>query len=166
MLDRAKGVDSVGKYITQGLFLEIGYNDNAVYTLKDVDYTYKGVLYPSLKRLYLEFNDPTELLFAREHLLGWRHWQRLLENRAIRKHIDEWRFELDLQIRATAVREALVLSKNGNFNATKWLSDAGWVNKGPGRPSKAAIEKEAKIQSAIASEYEDDVVRMFQQKQG
>jgi hypothetical protein len=166
MLDRSKGVDAVGKYITQGLFLEIGYGDNAVYTLKEIDYTYHGVVYPSLKRLYLDFNDPTEFLFAQEYLLGWKHWQRLIENKVVRKHIDEWRFELDLQIRARAVKEALTLSKDGNFNATKWLSDRGWINKGPGRPSKADILKEAQLQSAITSEYEDDVVRMFQQKQG
>ena len=50
--------------LTQSLFLEIGYTDYAVFTLKDDDYEYKGRVYPSLKRLYLEMEDVGEYEFA------------------------------------------------------------------------------------------------------
>ena len=50
-----------GTYITQGLFLEIGYKtDLAIYTLKGEDYEFRGVLYPSIKKAYLEMEDVIE----------------------------------------------------------------------------------------------------------
>lgn len=59
--------------LTQGLFLEIGYTKYSVYTLKDEDYEYKGQMFPSLKRIYLEMADAGEYEFATTHLLGWSH---------------------------------------------------------------------------------------------
>ena len=65
MIDKSRLVDGQGKPLTQSLFLEIGYTDFSVYTLKDQDYEYNDKVYPSLKRLYLEMEDPTEYEFAR-----------------------------------------------------------------------------------------------------
>ena len=58
--------ETTGNFYTQGLFLELSYADlrNAVYTLKDFDYEFKGKTYISIKRLYLEIGDPTEYEFA------------------------------------------------------------------------------------------------------
>ena len=47
-IDKSKLVDTNGKPLTQSLFLEIGYNDFALFTLKEQDYDYNGKLYPSL----------------------------------------------------------------------------------------------------------------------
>ena len=65
-----KMVDKMGKYRTQSLFLEIGYGDDAIFTLKDQDHVHDGKTYLSLRKMYLEFNDPTEYQFANEVLLG------------------------------------------------------------------------------------------------
>ena len=59
---------SDGRPITQSLFLEIGYTEHAVYTLKDDDYEYNGKVYPSLKKAYLELEDTTEYDFANQYL--------------------------------------------------------------------------------------------------
>jgi len=158
-------LDSMGKFRTQSLFLELGYTEGSLYTLKDEDYTYNNKVYPSLKKLYLETADPTEYLFAKEYLLGWRHWQRMCENQAIRKHIDEWREELEVALRSKAIGDAITAAKTGNFQAAKWVADRGWSTRGAGRPTKAELEREKKIQSAIGEEYNSDVIRMFQ-KQG
>lgn len=166
MLERSKAVDSMGKFLTQSLFLELGYGETAIYTLKDYDHELDGKTYPSLKRLYLEMEDPLEYTFASEHLLGWKHWQRMCENKAIRKHIDEWRDELELKLRSRAFKQTQSLASSGTFQAAKWIADRGWTQKTAGRPTKAEVEREKKIQAGIHSEYEDDVVRMFQQKQG
>lgn len=166
MIERSLAVDSMGKFLTQSLFLEIGYGDTALYTLKDYDCEHGGKSYPSLKRLYLEMEDPLEYEFASTYLLGWKHWQRLCENKAIRKHIDEWRDELEIKLRSRAFKQAQNLAGSGTFQAAKWIADRGWATKGAGRPSKAEVEREKRIQAGIASEYEDDVIRMFQQKQG
>lgn len=154
-------LDSTGKPMTQSLFLEIGYNEHAVYTLKDDDYEYNGKLFPSLKKLYLAKEDPTEYEFAVEYLLGWRHWKRLCENKLIRKYIDEWREELELKLRSRGVKESIKAAEAGGFQAAKWLADRGWEQRGAGRPSKAEVEREKKFQSRVTDEYGADVVRLF-----
>lgn len=154
-------LDSMGKYRTQSLFLELGYGTEAVFTLKDQDHTHDGKEYISLKRLYLEFKDPTEYEFANTVLMGWKHWQRMCENKVIRKHIDEWREELEVKLRSQAIRNAVVMANSGHFQAAKWVADRGWSGRGAGRPTKAEVEHEKKIQSRLGEEYDADVVRLF-----
>ena len=154
--------DTMGRPLTQSLFLELGYSEYAVYTLKEQDYAYKGKNYPSLKRLYLKEEDVTEYEFATKHLLGWQHWKRLCENKQIRKHIDEWREELELKIRAQAIRDmqTLCASENGNFSATKFLADRGWDKRAVGRPSKLEKEREDRMADRIAEEFTAEIIRM------
>lgn len=162
MIEKDRLVDTMGRPLTQSLFLEIGYSEYAVYTLKEFDYKYKDKLYPSLKKLYLKEEDPTEYVFAEKHLLGWQHWKRLCENKLIRKHVDEWREELELKIRSQAIRDMqnLCASENGNFSAAKFLADRGWDKRGAGRPSKAEKERQERIQDRIEEEFAADVARM------
>jgi hypothetical protein len=162
-MERDKMLSSEGRPLTQSLFLEIGYTDEAIYTLKEVDYTYNGKLYPSLKKLFLEASDPTEYTFATQHLLGWRHWQRICANKLLLKHIEEWREELEVKLRSEAVRQAIAHAASGTFQAAKWVADRGWATRGAGRPSKADLERETRIQEKIDNEYNGDVVRMFKQ---
>jgi hypothetical protein len=155
--------DAMGKPLTQGLFLEINYGEAAVYTLKEQDHELNGKQYPSLKRLYLECADPTEYEFATKHLLGWKHWLRLCENKALRTHIDEWRDELEIKLRSKAI--AAIISQSGlgplsSVQASKWVADRGWAVRGAGRPSKADVEREKKIQAGIGDEYSADLLRL------
>ena len=154
-------LDSMGKFRTQSLFLELGYGTEAVFTLKDQDHTHEGKEYLSLKRLYLEFEDPTEYEFATNVLLGWKHWQRMCENKIIRKYIDEWRDELEVKLRSRAITDAIKEARKGHFQAARWVADRGWATRGAGRPTKAEVEHEKKIQSRLDSEYSGDIVRLF-----
>lgn len=154
---------TTGNFITQGLFLEHAYDtERAVYTLKDEDYEYKGVIYPSLKRIYLDMEDLGEYEFASAALLGWKHWQRICSNKLFTALIDEWRAELEVKMRgkaiATIAREATAGGRSA-LQAAKWLADRGWEKK-VGRPSKADVQRETEIQAGIASEYSADVVRI------
>jgi hypothetical protein len=162
MIDKSKLLDTMGRPLTQSLFLEIGYTDYAVYTLKDYDYPYKGTHYPSLKALYLKEEDPTEYTFAAKHLLGWQHWKRLCENKTIAKHVAEWREELELKIRSQAVRDMMNLcsSESGNYSATKFLADKGWEKRTAGRPSKGEKEREERIAERVMDEFSADIVRL------
>jgi hypothetical protein len=89
---------------------------------------------------------------------------RLCENKVIRKHIDEWRDELEVKLRSKGVREVLKSAIAGNYQAAKFLADRGWDTRGAGRPSKADIEHEKKIQAAITDEYSADVIRLRAEK--
>lgn len=153
--------DSRGRPLTQGLFLEIGYSTEfAEYTLKDEDFEYEGKLYPSLKRLYLEMSDPVEYNFATTHLGSWEQWQRISNNKILKKYIDPWRKELELKLRSEAVAEVIKFSKTDKgFQAAKWLADKGF-DKRAGRPSKEEIEAEKRFQTRIHDDFDDVIVRL------
>ena len=148
LVDKSKMLANNGVPITQSLFLEIGYSDFAIYTLKDQDYEYKGKLYPSIKRLYLECEDTTEYEFATTYFLGWAHWQRIASNVALQSHVETWRAELALKLRARAARTMIS------------LANKGWEEKRAGRPSKAEREAESKRQKAFEASFEEDYTRL------
>lgn len=161
--DKSKFRDTQGKLITQSLFLEIGYDTSfAVYTLKEEDYEYNGVLYPSLKQLYLDTEDPTEYSFAKTYLYSWNHWKRLNDNKVLKPHFDEWRDELEYKLRSQAIRDIMQMSmaETGGFQAAKWLADRGWDKRGAGRPSKLEKEREQNINEKLNEEFKADIVRL------
>ena len=160
-IDKSKMMDTGGRYLTQSMFLEVNYEPNATFTLKDNDHEWNGVVYPSLKRLYIEFEDPTEYDFANTYLLGWKHWQKLIGNKMLFNHVQEWREELEFKLRAKGVKNMMRSAAQGNYQASKWLVDRGWDVRGAGRPSKAEIEGQKALIKRVDDEYGADVVRMF-----
>lgn len=153
-------VDVMGRPLTQGLFLEVGYGESAIYTLKEDHHVLNGKEYPSLKKLYLQCADPTEYEFATTFLCGWKHWNRLCDNKTLRSHIDEWRFELEVKLRSQATKEVLAQSRSGSFQAAKWVADKGWSTRGAGRPSKEEQEREKNILKNINDDFEQDAIRL------
>lgn len=160
-IDKKAMLDEMGRFITQSLFLEINYTDKAQYTLKDEDHEYNGRIYPSIKRLFLEMEDPTEYEFANTYFCGWRHWQRIAANKAINKYIDEWREELEYKLRAKGIKQIIASTKNpmGGLQASKWLADRGWSTRAAGRPSKAEIEREKEFAAKVEDEFRADIIR-------
>lgn len=156
--DKSKFKDDNNRYIVQGLFLEDRYNpDLSVYTFDGEDKKYKGKLFPSLKRLYLEHGDPAEYSFARKYLYDWDHWQRLCRNKICRTHIDKWREELELSLMCEGIATLIDLATHKeSYQAAKWLADRGWVKSERGRPSKEEIEGELKKRADQANEFEQD----------
>ena len=156
-LDKTKFKDDKGRYIVQSLFLENGYNTGlAVFTYDGEDKLYKGRTYISLKKRYLEEGDPEEILFAEKYLFDWAHWQRLTKNALISKHIEEWREELALSLRAEGIATLIDLAINDkSYQAAKWLADEGWVKKTRGRPSKAEIDGELAKRVKIEEQFKD-----------
>ena len=153
-------VDDRGRYKTLSLFLEIAYDRDAIFTLKDYDHEYNGKTYISLKRLFLEASDPTEYTFATKYLAGWDHWQKICNNQVLAKHIEKWRFELELKLRSEAVRIISGQSRKGSVTAAKWLAERGWDDRPAGRPSKSEIEKQTKIIQDVQNEFEQDYARL------
>jgi hypothetical protein len=162
-IDKKRLKDSTGRPLTQSLFLEIGYDeDKAIFTFKDEDHEYKGNTYYSLKRLYLEMEDPTEYEFANRYLLGWQHWKRLKANKILAKHFAEWEEELELRLRAQGIRAAIdQAAEDKGFQAAKWLADKGWQKNSVGRPSKHDKLREERMQAKLDDEFSADVVRLM-----
>jgi hypothetical protein len=158
--------DRIGRWITQGLFLETCLADksNICYTLKPYDHVYKGKDLPSLKKIYLSLEDPTEYRIATEYLGGWDHWQRMCGNKQLLKYIEEWRAELEVKLRSKAIQEIISDSTSPSKSAVssaKWLADRGWAEKrkagAPSKQEQAGIEK--KIEQSI-KDYDEDYIRI------
>lgn len=166
LIDRSKLKDSRGRLIVQGLFLEDSYNtDLAVYTYADDDKEYKGHVYPSLKRLYLQHMDPVEYDFAITNLASWGHWQRLCKNSVVSKEIEKWREELRLKLISEGVSMLIHLATaKDSYQAAKYLADQGWDVKSKGRPSNEEIEGHIKKAADLQSEYNTDVILLKEHK--
>lgn len=162
MIDKSKLKDSLGRPLTQGLFLEMGYDTRyAVFTFNDDDKEYDDNTYISLKKLFLECDDPTEYEFAKKYLLGWKHWVRMNENVILKKEFDVWREEFEIKLRSEAIKSIIDMTAEGsNFQAAKWLADRGWDKRGAGRPSKAEFDRQKNIDSRIGDELQADLNRM------
>jgi len=160
--DKKKFISHGNIPYTQKLFLELGYDaDVAIYTLKDYDYEYEGKTYKSIKRLYLEMEDVTEYQFANEYFYSWNHWQRICNNKVIRKHIDEWRDELELKLRSHAIRNIIdMTSEERGFQAAKYVAEKGWEKGSVGRPKKDTSERDAKIEERLHEDFAGDVARL------
>ena len=154
--------DSRGYPLTQSLFLEINYNDYAVFTLNDEAKEYNGKMYPSLRQYYLDIADPTEYQFAKQCLLGWDHWKRICDNKDIAKEVDKWRDELEVALRSEGILAIVdaTTTEGGNFQAAKWLADKGWEKQRVGRPSKADLDREKRINQRVEDGFNADIIRM------
>ena len=139
------------------LFFEqtLGDKSTVQYTLKDSDH--RG--YPSLYRLYMELDDPTEWEVGQQLVDGWEHWEMLCACSWFKPYVERWRRELELRMKSKALArvkaEARTNSKE-SFMANRYLIEKGWEPKdgqkaGRGRPSKEEIKKAA---NEIASHQE------------
>lgn len=161
-MDKSKLRDKNGRPLTQGLFLETNYNtDHAVYTLKEEDHEYEGKVYPSIKRLFLDFEDPTEYEFANEYFLGWKHWNRIKSNKLFTDHIAEWQEELDYKMRAASLKAIVDIAvEQEHFGAHKYILEKQWKKGQAGRPAKKEKEREQKLLEAIENDYAVDIERV------
>lgn len=149
----------------KGLFFETTLSDKStvVYTLKDRDH--EG--YPSLYRLYMTVDDPTEYLFATQYLDGWDHWETLSQCNWFKPYLSRWRRELEIKHRALALRNIKSLASDPTskeyHQANKFLVSAGWVDepkRKAGRPSKDEVSKAAKEMAHEARLIEEDLIRI------
>lgn len=161
-----------GQLRLQSLFRECRRNtdkDLAVYTLYDEDVTIDGTEYKSLYKLYMACEDPTEYLFAMKHLAGWEHWERLSSAEWFQPYVTRWRKELELLLRARALKNLIFDAENGGktaYDANKFLVNAGWKPKDlpapgkRGRPSKEEVQKEAQAQADLERRLAEDSKRI------
>jgi hypothetical protein len=150
-----------GKH-TKSLFYETSaYPELVRYTLKAHDH----MGFPSLRRLYLEADDPTEYEFVKKYLEGIDHWDDLCACKWFKPHIDSWRRELELRLKSQAllrIREEAMAGGRNSLQANRFLVDKGWETKPGqrGRPSKDEIRREAERQVTAERQVSDDWDRL------
>jgi hypothetical protein len=162
--------NEIGAHLLKPIFFEYDNSSHSysVYTLKDRDHTWMGVTYPSLRKLYVEMEDPTEYEFACTYLDGWVHWKKLSESSFFQQYLKEWREELEVRMRAKALNRVKVRAlsdSKDSFAADKILLQGGWKTSEDkekvGRPSKAKIAEEANKLFTEHTEFDKDFERLI-----
>jgi hypothetical protein len=135
-----------------------------IYSLKQEDHLVNNKLYLSFHRLYLELEDITEYEFAKKYLHSYEHWEMLCKCNWFKPHLALMRRELDLKLRAKALRKIQSLAKSNDkdsFAANKYLLEKNWEPKAEkGRPSKEAIREAAKAQADEETRMNTDFERI------
>lgn len=160
----------MARFQTKGLFLETtSVEEREMYetkwTLKEQDHLFNGKTYISLKRIFLEMEDVTEYDFALATLGSFLHWETLCKSPWFKEHIDQWRKELNLKLKAKGMRsiiKAATVDENLSFQAMKYLADNQYIEKGSkrGRPSKEEIKAELKKEAEANKVFLDDAERI------
>ncbi len=134
-------------FLLQSLFLEgtflLGHE---IYTLARNDRKKNGVTYPSLRRLYLETEDPTGYQFALKYLDGYEHFLRLKESSFFKPHLKEWEEELSVLLQSRAIAGILQTAREDSRDgqiARKYILDT--LYKKP-RTTKAGLIKSTQAQ--------------------
>ena len=169
-----------GALLTRGLFADITAGQVGAATAEDLSRCLYVILseqdqgvYKSLYKLYMGMADPSEVMFARAYFESYDHWLTICDAPWARDHINRWRTELDLSIRAGAVKaiydKSIDPTDKDCFMASRFLVQNGYSLKvAPkpaksglaGRPTKAAIKKEAEALFFTAQDEADDLARL------
>lgn len=134
-----------------------------------------GTIYLSLKKLYLEEDDPSEADFAQKWFSGWKHWEGVSNHQAMTKYVREWRAIVESKTQQAAIQQIKKLAASGNFAAAKWLAEKEWravdprhkilKTKSKGKPSKNPQDKLGARFGGTASNADiDRVVSMLARK--
>ncbi len=171
MYNGNKFKNEVGAHLLKPIFFEYDNSDHnyTIFTLKDQDHTWGDKTYPSLRKLYVEMEDPTEYEFALKHLDGWVHWKKLTESSFFQIYLKDWREELEVRMRAKALNRIKVRAAGetkDSFAADKILLAGGWKTSEDkskvGRPTKEKISAEAEKLFRQQDEFDKDFERIMQ----
>ena len=177
-IDRSKLRSSLSNSrITRGLFFDVvkkelslqGDYNNCLFVLSDHLET-EGL--PSLHRLFMEMEDPTEYLFATEYFENYEHWLMVTEVPAVREVLPEWRKELELRLKAKALLAIKNVANNdldkNQYLANKFLIEKNWAPSSSkentkntrGRPSKDDIKRAAYEIAQSTTDIDEDYKRI------
>ena len=154
--------DSIGRWRTKSLFYEINeyrVDPETLFTITEADKEINGKKLLSMRKLFVEAEDPTGYVIANEYLGGYAHWEALCKS-SIKGEIEKWKIELEVKLRCLGLKTTISAAKNGNFNASKFLAEKGWDKRIAGRPSSEDVARETKVQAKLYSEVENDLARM------
>jgi len=164
--DKHSMKDVMSNYLTLALFWETRHIPNEkkyppLFTIKDKEHVVKDVEYVSLKRIYMSYDHVPgmEYEFALDMFDGWYHWKNIAEKSELSKLVQEWRDELDIRIKAVAMKTLLQQSKE-NIAASRAILAGEHKGTKRGRPSKAEVEREKKLAAGVRDNLDEDMQRL------
>lgn len=138
-----------------------------IFTLKAQDHLVRGVLYISLQKLYFSYDHIPgfEYQFAKDVFGSWDIWAKLTRS-SLRHEFQSWRDELDIKIKANAIKQMMQASRTDDAKgvaAAKYLADKGYIEgttRKRGRPSNDDIARERKAQLEVQNTLTADMERL------
>lgn len=126
---------------------------------------YEDNLIPSLRSVYLHYNDPTEYSFATQVFHSTYHWKHLCSLHWLKPYIEEWRRTLTQKLRGVGIAKMVEVTGGSDpkfaLMAGKWLAEGKFMEpEGKGRPSKKEVATEMKVEKDIERIFEDDAKRL------
>src|SRR3990167_5923662 len=112
---------------------------------------------------FLEIADPTEYKAAIVLAESWEVWSNLKRNWPHFRNVilPLWLEEVDVKLRSEAILNLISQSQDEKgTQAAKWLAEGRYKKRAPGKPSKAEIEREAKIAARVTDTVQDEVARV------
>jgi hypothetical protein len=106
---------------------------------------------------FIDQEDPTGFLFSEKYLGGYAHWKALKAS-SLGPEIEAWEEELEVKMKCEALQVIKGMAAK-QFQAAKLLLDRGWEKKA-GRPTKASVDKETRVQSKLKLAYDKDASRI------
>jgi len=125
-------------------------NNNALYSLQSWDREYKGEVYPSLHRLYVEMEDLAEFEFANKYFDGYQHWLEVKSCSWFKEPYSKMVAELNAKISGRSLKNMLAQVEEGTASQAtlKYLADKDYIKAASvGRPSKS--KKETKVEGNV-----------------
>lgn len=111
---------------------------------------------PSMHAMFMEDKDVTGYTTCMRTVGVWRYWQKIWRSKELKKHMDAWVAELEVQLMAEGLQK---MRKSDSPASAKYLMEKGWDKKA-GRPSKADVEREARRQAMVDNDLADDINRL------
>ena len=112
---------------------------------------------------FVAIADPTEYRGGIELLGSWKAWQSFKRNwpEFRDKILIGWLAEVEVKLRSEAIGNLCeqAATEKGSA-AAKWIAEGKYNPRKVGAPSKAEIERQAKIQARVYDEVEDDIARV------
>jgi len=142
--------DTQNRWVTSGLFKETAAT-NKSFVIMTLD---EG------RERFIECGDPTGVVFADKWLGSYMQWVEIKSCKALAKHIREWEEELEARIRSGALLNIYDQAGDGHFQASKFLMDRGWEKRKAGKPSKAEVERETRVQAKVKEGWSNDISRI------
>ena len=139
-----------GRPFSQQLFKE--YNSEGQYSLAE------------WHDRFVEIADPTEYKPAIELAGSWEFWCQLKRNWPYFRNeiLVMWLEEVDIKLRSNAILAMVEQSQDEKgTQAAKWLAEGRYTKRGPGKPSKAEVEREAKIAAGVKDATQEEIARVI-----
>ena len=112
---------------------------------------------------FVAIADPTEYRAAIDLVGSWAEWLRFKKEWKEFRDIIliEWLAEVEIKLRSEAIGNMCeqALDPKGTA-AAKWIAEGRYKPRKVGAPSKAEVQRQAKIQASIDDEVEDDIARV------